>query len=128
MENNGRVLKIVLFLAYVGAVAYLCFGTFETNPRIPRTILNIPVDKVVHSLMFFPFPILGTLALDYRSWWRSLCVSVFAANIVAFIFDNLQSHINPSRVTDPADLNANLLGITFGLMLAVIIGLLRKKK
>lgn len=128
MGNNGRVLKILLFLAYVGTVAYLCFGSFETDPHIPRTIFNIPVDKIVHFSMFLPFPVLGALAFDFRSWWRTLCLSVFVANVVAFTFESLQSSINASRVTDPADLNANLLGITFGLILAVIIGLLAKKK
>ena len=127
MKAFVRILKILLFLAYVGLVAWLCFGTFEPDPNIPRTILGIPIDKCVHFAMFLPFPILCTIAFDFRSWWRALSVSTVLANIMAFTFETLQTRINITRTTDPTDLNANLLGITVGLALAVLIGLLRKK-
>ena len=77
--------------------------------------------------MFLPFPVLSTLAFDFRSWWRALSVSTLLANLIAFIFENLQSRITVTRVTDPADLNANMLGITLGLLIAVLIGLWRKR-
>jgi glycopeptide antibiotics resistance protein len=128
MKVFSRTFKIVLFLAYVAAVAWMCFGTFKPSPDIPRTILGIPTDKVVHFLMFLPFPILGTLAFDFRSWWRPLALSTFMANIVAFSFEQLQSRITTVRITDPKDLNANFLGITLGLLIAILIGLLAKKK
>ena len=51
-----------------------------------------------------------------------------SANVIATIFERFQTRINPERFTDPADLNANLLGITTGLLLMVIIGLAAKKK
>ncbi|MBQ6959315.1 MAG: hypothetical protein IJP77_12245 [Bacteroidales bacterium] len=128
MKTFWRISKIVLFLAYVAAVAWLCFGTFKPDPSIPRTIFNIPTDKVVHFLMFLPFPILGTIAFDFRSWWRTLSIMTILANLAAFTFEQLQSRITTVRVTDPTDLNANFLGISLGLLIAIIIGLAARKK
>ena len=128
MNASSRIFKIVLFLAYVALVAWLCFGTFKPDPSVPRSILGIPTDKVVHFLMFLPFPILGTIALDFRSWWRTLSMTTLLANIIAFTFEQLQSRITTVRITDAADLNANFLGITLGLVIAILIGLLAKKR
>ena len=121
-------MKILLFLAYLALVAWLCFGNFKPSPDIPRSVWGIPIDKCIHFLMFLPFPILGTLAFDFRSWWRALAVSMLMANVVAFLFERLQSVLTSHRITDAKDLNANLLGITLGLLIAIVIGLFCKKK
>ena len=124
----SRVLKILLFLVYVALVAWLCFGMFKPSPDIPRSLFGIPIDKVVHFLMFLPFPILGTIAFDFRSWWRALALTTLLANIVAFSFEKLQSVLTSYRITDSADLNANFLGISLGLAIAIAIGLILKRK
>ncbi|MBQ9398277.1 MAG: VanZ family protein [Bacteroidales bacterium] len=128
MNVVSRSLKILLFLAYLALVAWLCFGNFKPSPDIPRSVWGIPIDKCIHFLMFLPFPILGTLAFDFRSWWRALAVSMLMANVVAFLFERLQSVLTSHRITDAKDLNANLLGITLGLLIAIVIGLICKKK
>ena len=128
MNVVSRSLKILLFLAYLALVAWLCFGNFKPSPDIPRSVWGIPIDKCIHFLMFLPFPILGTLAFDFRSWWRALAVSMLMANVVAFLFERLQSVLTSHRITDAKDLNANLLGITLGLLIAIVIGLFCKKK
>ena len=128
MNVVSRSLKILLFLAYLALVAWLCFGNFKPSPDIPRSVWGIPIDKCIHFLMFLPFPILGTLAFDFRSWWRALAMSMLMANVVAFLFERLQSVLTSHRITDAKDLNANLLGITLGLLIAIVIGLLAKKK
>ena len=124
MNVVSRSLKILLFLAYLALVAWLCFGNFKPSPDIPRSVWGIPIDKCIHFLMFLPFPILGTLAFDFRSWWRALAVSMLMANVVAFLFERLQSVLTSHRITDAKDLNANLLGITLGLLIAIVIGLI----
>lgn len=128
MSTVARIAKILLFLAYVAGIAWLCFGTFTPDPDIPRTIFGIPTDKCVHFAMFLPFPILGTLAFDFCSWWRPLCIMTLLANLSAFTLEHLQSRITTTRITDPTDLNANILGITLGLLVAILIGLFRKKQ
>ena len=128
MRAYSRVVKILIFLAYVAIIAWLCFGTFKPNSHIPRVIFGFPTDKVVHFLMFLPFPILGTIAFDFRSWWRALASSMLMANIIAFLFERLQSVLTSHRITDAKDLNANLLGITLGLLITIVIGLIAKKR
>ena len=124
----SRVFKIVLFLVYLALVAWLCFGNFKPTPDMPRSLWGIAIDKVIHFLMFLPFPILGALAFDFRSWWRALAISTLLANIFAFSFEKLQSVLTSYRITDAADLNANFLGISLGLLIAIAIGLIAKRK
>ena len=128
MKTSYRIFRIVVFLVYVAVVAWLCFGKLSTIPHVPRKIWGIATDKIVHFLMFLPFPILGTIAFDFRSWWRPLAFTTLMANVIAFSFEKLQSIITSHRITDSADLNANFLGITVGLLIAIVIGLLAKRK
>lgn len=119
---------IVVFIIYFAVLAYLYFATFESDSELPPAILGIPLDKCVHFLMFLPFPVLGTIAFQKDSWWRTLCWSTVAANIIAFVFESQQHYINPYRYTQAEDLNANLLGITVGLVIMALIGVFTKKK
>lgn len=123
-----RVTVMGLFVLYLAGVAYLCFSSGESDLKLPETLFGLPFDKCVHFGMFLPFTILGTLAFYFRSWWRSLSVTTLLAIIIAFSFEKLQSVITEFRVTDPADLNANILGIASGLFLMVAFGLITKKK
>ncbi|MCR5710817.1 MAG: VanZ family protein [Bacteroidales bacterium] len=127
MKALTRILKILVFAAYLAGVAYLCFNDSPDTSKLPKELFGLPIDKCVHFAMFLPFPILGTLAFDFRSWWRPLCVTTLMANVIAFSFELLQSKLTDTRVTDPADLNANILGISLGLLFMVIVGLLRRK-
>ena len=129
MSPRSRLLAArILSVLYLAAVIWLCFGQFDSVPDVPRSLWGIPMDKVVHFLMFLPFPVLGTLACENRSWWRPLSLMTVLANLIAFSFEHLQSRLTTHRVTDPSDLNANLLGITLGLLIAIVIGLISKKK
>ena len=57
----------ILFGLYLVAVAVLCFARFPESEDVPKSLLGIPMDKIVHFLMFFPFPVLTYLAFDrYR--------------------------------------------------------------
>ena len=56
----------IAFLVYVGMVVYVCFGHFDDLPDMSRPIWGIPQDKIIHFIMFFPFPIIAALALDLR--------------------------------------------------------------
>ena len=127
-KRNYHALWIVLFCLYMAGVAWLYFSSGEVSFELPKSLFGIPFDKVVHYSMFLPFPILFTLALDFRSWWRTLSISSLLAVAIAFLFETLQSRITETRVTDPADLNANVLGITTGLAIMVIAGLIARKR
>ena len=128
MTRRQLTVARILLAVYLAALLWLCFGHFDAMPDVKRYIWGIPTDKIVHFLMFLPFPILGTIAFDFRSWWRTLSIMTILANLAAFTFEQLQSCITTVRVTDPTDLNANFLGISLGLLIAIIIGLAARKK
>ncbi len=127
MKPVFRITWMALFVLYLLGVAYLCFSDGKTSLELPTSLWGIPIDKCVHFAMFLPFPILGTIAFHFNSWWRTLCLTVLMANVIAFAFELLQSRITDNRTTDPADLNANILGISVGLLVMIVVGLLRKK-
>lgn len=54
----------IAFLVYFGMVLYVCFGHFDDLPDMSQPIWGIPQDKIIHFIMFFPFPIIAALALD----------------------------------------------------------------
>lgn len=61
--KKRKTFTLSLFILYLAAVLYCCFGHFSDLPEIGQdTFFGIPTDKVIHFLMFFPFPILCFLA------------------------------------------------------------------
>ena len=128
MKPATRILWIVLFVLYLAALAYLCFSDGTPDMDLPKSFWGIPADKCAHFLMFLPFPVVGTMAFHNKSWWRTLCLMMLLAILFAFSFEQLQSRITETRITDPADLNANILGITTGLLVMLVAGLFTHKK
>ena len=95
-KPSVHIAWIAVFLIYFAVLAWLYFATFESDSALPPALLGIPLDKCVHFLMFLPFPVLGTIAFCKDSWWRTLCWSTVAANIIAFVFESQQHNINPT--------------------------------
>ena len=66
MKKNVLILSRILLVLYLICLGILCFGNFSGMPEMEKKILGFDPDKVVHFLMFFPFPILAWLALGRR--------------------------------------------------------------
>ena len=122
----------ILFGLYLVAVAVLCFGKFDGAQDVPRALWGIPTDKIVHFLMFFPFPVLAYLAFDrYRGKRRAsvlwtaaalLCGCAFAA-----VTELVQSRL-PYRSGDPADFRADAFALLLSSVLVLILILVQKRK
>ncbi len=131
--NRTRSIIFSITMAlYIGAVAYLCFANFHKLPDVPKSILGIPSDKVVHFLMFFPFPILAYLAYDRLT---DTPLKAFAALIticaVGCIFAGITEIIQgslPYRSQDPKDFGADCLAIGLASILTFIIDLSKMRK
>ena len=63
MKKSNK-LALGLFLIYLAAVAYCCFGSFDGIQQVSPSLLGIPTDKIIHFIMFFPFPVLCYLSFD----------------------------------------------------------------
>ena len=131
--NRTRSIIFSIAMAlYIGAVAYLCFANFHKLPDIPKNILGIPADKVVHFLMFFPFPILAYLAYDRLT---DTPLKAFAALIsicaIGCIFAGVTELIQGTlsyRSQDPKDFGADCLAIGLASTLTFIIDITKMRK
>lgn len=122
----------IAFVVYLVAVAVLCFAKFPETEDTPRELFGIPFDKIVHFLMFFPFPILAYLAYDRykgRSWTSVLWTTVacLAGCAVAAFTELVQSRL-PWRSGDPADFRADALAVGVGTLVVLFFVLAKPKK
>ena len=130
-QTRSIIAKIVMLL-YVVAVAYLCFANFHKLPEVPKTFLGIPMDKIVHFCMFFPFPILAFFAYDkltqtpLQALAALLCICAFGG-IFAGLTEIVQGML-PYRSQDIKDYNADLLSIGISGLLVFVYDISKMKK
>lgn len=123
----------VLFFLYIALLLFLCFGQFQNMHSVPRTILGIPSDKVVHFCMFFPFPILAFLAFDqYTNTVRqSLLFSgiTFVVGILLALGTEWgQAHLTRYRSGDTRDFLADSLALVLGTLIVLFWDIRKQKK
>lgn len=131
-SRTRSVLFTIAMCLYIGAVAYLCFANFHKLPDVPKTLLGIPMDKIVHFCMFFPFPVLAYLAYDKLTDTplRALAalVSICAVGcIFAGVTEIIQGSL-PYRTQDIKDYGADCLAIGIASLLTFIIDLSKMRK
>ena len=133
MTRPQKILFRILFFLYIAGVLFLCFGHFDTAPDIPTSFLGIPMDKVVHFTMFFPFPILAFLAFDKytetpRATFLFSGITWVLGMLLALGTEWGQAHLTTWRSGDPLDLAADALALTLGTLLVIIWDLSKQKK
>jgi VanZ family protein len=114
MKVNKTIAKI-LFVLYLAVLMYLCFGKFDGLPKEPRSLFGLEGDKVVHFLMFLPFPVLSYFAFPVRTRkaWHSLLLTAFilaVGSVFAAGTEFIQDFI-PYREADTADFMADFIGL-----------------
>lgn len=133
MTRRQRLLARILFVLYLAAVACLCFGRFDDMPDVEKYIFGIPTDKVVHFLMFFPFPILAFLAFDRytEKFWSTVLwtLGTFAAGaLLAAGTEYGQARLTTWRSGDPLDLRADLIALGVSSLLVFCIDLWKQHR
>ena len=132
MTHRQLVISRILFAAYLVAVAVLCFANFPSSDNAPKQLWGIPIDKVVHFLMFFPLPILAYLAFDRYQGKRRPAILWAAVTFLggcayAAFTEWVQSYL-PYRSGDPADFKADFTALAACSAFILIIILLKHKK
>ena len=122
----------ILFGLYLVAVAVLCFGKFDSAQDVPRDLWGIPTDKIVHFLMFFPFPILACLASGcYRGerWQATFrtVIAFLAGCAFAAATEWVQTWLS-YRSGDPVDFGADALALLLSSAIVLIIVLAKHRK
>ena len=122
----------ILFGLYLVAVAVLCFGKFDSSQDVPMDLWGIPTDKIVHFLMFFPFPILACLASGgYRGerWQATFrtVIAFLAGCAFAAATEWIQTWLS-YRSGDPVDFGADALALLLSSTIVLIIVLSKQRK
>lgn len=112
------------------AVFYLCFAKPDEMSSIEISFFGLPIDKVVHFLMFLPFPILAFKAFDsenLKSGRRILLITGIAAagGAIATLTEFIQGYL-PYRSEDPYDLFSDFIGLGTGIAGVIIYLIFRK--
>ena len=118
--KNGRLIARVVFLLYLAAVLYLCFGNFSDMSSVAKRFLGIESDKVVHFLMFLPFPVLFYMAFGWRTRnpWHSILLAIIIAAGTELVQDLI-----PYRASDIVDFMADFLALCISAVVTLIIDL-----
>ena len=132
MTRRQLVIARILFALYLIAVAVLCFGKFESSQDVPTDLWGLPMDKVVHFLMFFPLPALAYLAFDRYKGNRSSSflwagVTFLAGCAYAAFTELVQSRLS-YRSGDPTDFKADFIALAACSVIILVIILLKHKK
>ena len=132
MTRKQLISARIVFAAYILAVLVLCFGQFSGAENVPKEMWGIPTDKIVHFLMFFPFPLLAYLAFDrYRGErWPSVgrsAVALACGCAFAAFTELVQSRLS-YRSGDPFDFQADVTALVAGALIVLIVILVKHKK
>lgn len=119
MKHRLKALSIVAFCIYLAAVAVLCFIRPSSLPEIDiKTFLGIPIDKILHFIMFLPYPVLSGMVFISKGQKRpaiiaTLLILALTGIGVAYGTEMIQSHTD-YRSYEIADFYADIAGIAAG--------------
>lgn len=121
----------VLFFIYLAGVLFLCFGRFDNAPSVP-SVLGIQVDKILHFLLFFPFPILAFLAFDKHT--ETVATSLIftgislAGGILLALATEFGQALTSWRSGDIWDFLADVTGLIVGSILVLYIDIRKQRR
>ena len=122
----------ILTLLYLAVVAVLCFANFSSVPEVQKSFFGIPTDKIVHFLMFLPFPFLAYWSFSpkritvVRTVLMLVCIFVVGC-LIAWGTEFVQSKL-PYRKMDMSDFKADRIGLAVGCLFSFIIQLFSSHK
>ncbi|MBO5807810.1 MAG: hypothetical protein J6R15_00480 [Bacteroidales bacterium] len=125
MKARHESICIILFCIYLTAVGVLCFVKPSSLPEMDiKTFMGIPIDKILHFLMFFPYPILSGAVFirrDCRLTCGFIVLGILTATGigVAYGTEAIQACIG-YRSYEKSDINADLYGLVAGCLAAAI--------
>ena len=125
MCTPKTILARMLFVIYVAMIALLCFIHVDKLPEVQRQLFGFESDKLVHFVMFLPFPILAYLAYDHHTnkVWRAAAfalISFVLGALLAMGTEYVQGYL-PYRSRDLADLKADIYALAISAIFVFIV-------
>ena len=132
MTRRQLTVARILLVLYLAALLWLCFGHFDSMPDVKRCYWGIPTDKIVHFLMFLPFPLLAYFAFDRytEKFWPSVLwtgVAFLAGILLATGTEVGQALLTTYRSGDPSDFRADLIALGVSSLLVFILDLRKQR-
>lgn len=97
----------------------MCFATPSNLPQIPNDWLNLPIDKVVHMMMFLPFPILSILSTEKKRY-RVLPFIFIVGAVISILTEVIQKYLG-YRCYELTDILADIIGLMIGILISALI-------
>lgn len=117
----------MLLVLYLGAVAWLCFGSFDNAPQVSPSFFGIPTDKIVHFSMFLPFPVIArgvVIGMTKKPLHSFLLVLVlFVIGCIIAAGTELGQGLTDYRSADSKDFLADGIGLATGSIIALVLDL-----
>ncbi len=113
-----------LFYIYILAVFFLSLYSFgNTDIKISPRFFGIESDKIIHFIMFFPFPALARYSLKCKSYLYILLSGLLISGIAEML-----QNLVPERSFELCDIAANFLAIISGTFLVFTVDKINKSK
>lgn len=122
MKGRLKNIYAAAFCIYLIAVGVLCFISPSNLPEMDiKTFLGIPIDKILHFLMFLPYPILAGMVFirsDCSLGCGTAILAVLAMTGIGISYGTevIQAHTG-YRSYEIGDFIADMTGIAAGSIL-----------
>ena len=124
---KSYIVVTALMLIYIALVFFCCLHNFSSGPELDlgKYFLGIRLDRYIHFTMFFPYPFVAWLFLNYNNKFNIYRHYTYAIILISGLFfatlaETSQEMLTLYRDTDPFDFVANLTGISVGTLLVHI--------
>ena len=108
------IIKLMFYLYILTVLSLMLFSINVSDINVPKEIMGIAIDKVVHFLIFFPYPFL--LYVSFKRKFKAnvsffLWVIIPLSGIFFAIATEFLQSINPARSFELSDMAANVSAI-----------------
>lgn len=128
---RSRVVKGILVLYIIG-LCFCCFWDFRGSIDFSTGWFGAASDKVVHFLLFFPFPILSYCAFpgmrDTGTRLTRFCIAVFVIGVAVGVATEVVQGWTGYRSRDSLDLVADCCGLAASVICLQVFEMIKRKR
>lgn len=129
--SRRSIIGSILLLVYFVVLAWCCFGNFESLPSVQKSFFGIPTDKIVHFVMFLPFPMLCFWSFNFialKPWKMILAVlAVFLIGCAIAAGTEIVQSYTSYRTADPKDFQSDVIALGVSTLIFLLIYLVKHK-
>ncbi len=122
MKPCFRYIGRGVLAVYIIVILCLCLGSFQGPSGMWKTLWGIQMDKVIHFIMYLPYPLLALWAFyNGEKWGRFLLIVLLIGVGYSGAVELMQALFTDSRSAEWGDLLANSLGMGTTCLLSVLV-------